>query len=294
MRGSVVAVLAALLLGAWPTQTAAAAPAEHAVSPAGALVVRPAIPKAQLWQGAGVIVADAAGFAPDRARTLRRSHFRWVAVKIHHGLDSELRNGQALRDGWARGFRRNGIRVCGWGVLDDEPVLEARLATALVAGSGLDCYVADAEGLYMGAGYGGVVSRSSEFVRAFRERAPLLPGAVTTEGAAIHPWVLPFDYASWRDHGFALLPQAYLSIEAHYGPSYAVAHAVRAGYTQERVHPMIGIGWAEKRRKHWGGDYVWRLVRAQTTGFSVFLGETTGDVDFDVLGRGIVRYGISR
>ena len=241
-----------------------------------------------------MIVGDATAFPAERARVLRRNRFRWVAVKIHHGLGRVRETEAVLRSDWARVFRRQGIRVCGWGVVERHPVREARLAAALVRRLGLECYIADAEAPYLGAGYGGAVVRSATFVRAFRARAGSLPAAVTTYGAALEPWILPFDYAAWHRHGFHLLPQAYLSIAAHYGPKSATIHAVRAGFPREWIHPMIGIGWTQGRRTHWGGDYVWRLIEAKTRGFSVFLGETTSDADFDVLGRGVARHGIAR
>ena len=291
---AIVSILGATLAGLCVAGGAAGGVPKDPVSTRPAPVVRPAIPKAQLWQGAGVIVGDARGFDAARAATLRRNRFRWIALKVHHGVGRVLGNEQALRGGWAWAFRRSGIRVCGWGVLDQQPEDEARLVAALVDSLALECYIADAEQPHMGPDYGGDVRRSSVFVRAFRARVGALPAAVTTFGAAIYPWILPFDYPSWRDHDFALLPQAYLSVDAIYGPANTVGHAMRAGYPRERVHPMIGVGWTQGRRKHWGGDYVWRLAAARTKGFSVFLGETTGDVDFDVLGRGIARYGISR
>ena len=51
--------------------------------------------------------------------------------------------------------------------------------------------------------------RSKTFVDVFRSLQPTLPAALTTYGAAAAPYVLPIDYASWRNAGFDLLPQAY-------------------------------------------------------------------------------------
>jgi hypothetical protein len=256
--------------------------------------MRPLVAKEHLWEGAGVILGDATAFPADRARVLSRNRFRWVAVKIHHGLGRVRETDAVLATDWPSGFRREGIRICGWGAVDRHPIREARLVASLVQRLGLECYIADAEDPYLGEGYGGVVARSATFVRAFRAHAGSLPAAVTTYGAALSPWILPLDYAAWRDDGFHLLPQSYLSIAAHYGPKSSTLHAVRAGFPREWIHPMIGIGWTQGRRKHWGGDYVWRLTAAKTRGFSVFLGETTTDTDFDVLGRGIARHRIAR
>lgn len=273
---------------------ASAAVAEDAVSVRRAVPMRPALARQYLWEGGGVIVGDATAFPAARARVLSRNRFRWVAVKIHHGRGRVRETEAVLQTDWASVFRREGIRICGWGAVEQHPVREARLVAGLVRRLGLECYIADAEAAYLGEGYGGVVARSATFVRAFRAHAGSLPAAVTTLGAALWPWILPFDYAPWRGHGFHLLPQAYLSIAAHYGPKSATTHAVRAGFPRRWIHPMIGIGWTQGRRKHWGGDYVWRLIEAKTRGFSVFLGETTSDTDFDVLGRGVARHGIAR
>jgi hypothetical protein len=256
--------------------------------------MQPLLAKEHLWDGAGVILGDATGFPADRARVLSRNRFRWIAVKIHHGLGRVRETEAVLQSDWPSVFRRGGIRICGWGVVDDRPLREARLVAGLVRRLGLECYIADAEDPYLGEGYGGVVARSSAFVRAFRAHAGSVPAAVTTYGAALSPWILPFDYAAWRGHGFHLLPQSYLSIAAHYGPKSSSLHAARAGFPRGWIHPMVGIGWTQGRRKHWGGDYVWRLIQAKTRGFSVFLGETTSDTDFDVLGLGIARHGIAR
>jgi hypothetical protein len=287
-------VAALLTASACLAPAASAAIAEDAVSVRPALPMRPPLEGEHLWEGGGVVVGDATAFPAERARVLRRNRFRWVAVKIHHGLGRVRATEAALRTDWARVFRREGIRVCGWGVVEQHPIREAQLVAALVRRLGLECYIADAEAPYLGEGYGGAVARSATFVRTFRVRAGSLPAAVTTYGAALRPWILPFDYAAWRRHGFHLLPQSYLSIAEHYGPASSTIHAVRAGFPREWIHPMIGIGWAQGRRKHWGGDYVWRLIEAKTQGFSVFLGETTSDTDFDVLGRGVARFGIAR
>ena len=249
----------------------------------------PPLPLEEFWQGAGVIVGDGRRFPAERAPMLARYGFRWVAVKVHHGLPYDSLNGRELARGWADGFRAAGLAVCGWGVLDVNPYREALRVAALVRRFELDCYIADAEDAYMGAGYGGDPARSRVFVDSFRKELPDLPAAVTTMGAAGAPWVYPFDYAPWREHGFALMPQAYLSIDPSYSPRLTLDHAVRAGFPAERVHPMIGIGWSQGRRIQSGRDYAWRLALAGTTGFSVFLGETASDEDFRALGEAIKR-----
>jgi hypothetical protein len=241
-----------------------------------------------------VLVATGDHFAPQRAELLRASGFRWVALWLHHGSARARANERALAAGWADAFRLSGLRVCGWGWLDTRPRPEAALVAELVRRHRLDCWIADAEDPYMDGAYGGRSIRSSLFVQAFRARLPHLPAAVTTYGAAVSPWVLPFDYSPWRKRNFALLPQAYLSIAPYLGPKYVVDHAVRAGYPRSRVHPLLGIGWSQQHRAHTAGDYAWRLRLAGSRGFSVFLGERASDADFALLGRAIRRHGVAR
>jgi hypothetical protein len=261
--------------------------------PLSSRVVTPSSQR-ELYQGAGVLVANAEHFSPQRASLLRESGFRWIAVWLHHGSARARPNERVLDAGWANAFRAAGLRICGWGWLDTRPRPEARLVAELVRRHRLDCWIADAEDPYMDGAYGGRSARSRLFVEAFRARLPHLPAAVTTYGAAVSPWILPFDYRPWRERNFALLPQAYLSIAPYLGPRYVVEHAVRAGFPRSRVHPLVGIGWSQQRRAHGAGDYAWRLRVAGTRGFSVFLGERAGDADLALLGRTIRRYGIAR
>jgi hypothetical protein len=262
-------------------------------TPLSSRVVTPSSQR-ELFQGAGVVVANGAHFPPQRAELLRANGFRWIALWLHHGSARARPNERLLADGWADAFRVAGLRVCGWGWLDTRPRPEAALVAELVRRHRLDCWIADAEDPYMDGPYGGKSARSRLFVRAFRARLPHLPAAVTTYGAAVSPWVLPFDYAPWRERNFALMPQAYLSIASYLGPRSVIDHAVRAGYPRSRVHPMIGIGWSQQRRAQGAGDYAWRLRVAGTRGFSVFLGERTSDADFALLGRAIRGHRIAR
>ena len=194
---------------------------------------------AHLWEGAGVRRQDAGRFTSARAGLLAANRFRWVAIQLANGLARNRHNVAALERGWAEGFRARGIRVCGWGANGRRPVREAALVARFVTRYRLDCYIADAETPYMGGDYGGDPRRSAAFVAAFRKRLPTLPAALTTMGGATGPWVYPFDYTSWRLRGFALLPQAYLSISTAYCPSCTVDHAARAGYPRSRVHPCL-------------------------------------------------------
>lgn len=288
MTRAALVALSSLLLA--PTAGAGLAPSAtstQSVRPPTVTVLERLAPE-RFFEGAGVIVGVASAFrASERAELLAQNRFRWVAVKVHHGLGLDQANLDELSVGWAHGFRRRGIQVCGWGVGDVEPEQEAQLAAELIRQHELDCYIADVEAAYMGEGYGGDPARSGRFVSAFRRELPELTAAFTTMGGAWEPWVYPFDYGPWAAGGFALLPQAYLSISEGYCPRCTVEHARRAGFPVSRVHPMIGVGWEQGQPAKSGADYTRPLTEAGARGFSVFLGETTSDDDFRALGTAI-------
>src|SRR5439155_83773 len=76
--------------------------------------------------------------------------------------------------------------------------------------------------------------RSAAFVRTFRSLEPTLPAALVTYGGAPAPFVLPIDYAAWRNGGFDLLPEAYYNQYRNYRPDLTVAHALRAAPKEAR------------------------------------------------------------
>ena len=272
----------------------AAAAHSQTASAEATTVSLPPISQEALWQGAGVIVNDATAFPGTRAAMLAARQFRWVALKVDDGLKAPQANLDLLQQGWAAAFRSQGIYVCGWGVGQTQPGEEANVAADIVDRYKLDCYITDVEAPYLGGAYGGDPGRSQVFATAFREREPELPAAFTTLGAAAAPWVLPLDYKSWADENWDLLPEAYMSITSDYCPKCTVDHAERAGFPTDKVHPMIGIGWTQGQRRYGGDEYAELLEDAGTTGFSVFLGETTSDTDFAALGQAIADDGIAR
>jgi hypothetical protein len=102
---------------------------------------------------------------------------------------------------------------------------------------------------------------------------------MTTFGAATAPWVLPIDFKSWRDAGFDLLPQAYYNqFPKVDSPLSTVQHAERAGWTINRVHPVIGV-----YHRYPAADYVPMLEQAGTKGYSVYLGDQATYADYDAL-----------
>jgi hypothetical protein len=90
---------------------------------------------------------------------------------------------------------------------------------------------------------------------------------------------MQLNYAAWRNGGFDLLPQAYYNAYPKiYRPDLTVAHALRAGWPIERVHPIIGVyGHFPAAR------YVPLLQAAGSTGFSVYLADGATPADYAAL-----------
>jgi hypothetical protein len=226
-----------------------------------------------VFDGAGVFVDDYGNYPGPWAFAdeLEANHFTWVALHIHNGLNQLDANEQ-----WIDVLRAHGLKVGGWGYEETHPLIDAVLADLAVRRYGLDFYIADAEEPYMQTKKVKGWSRSKRFVDVFRSLQPTLPAALTTYGAAADPWVLPIDFATWRDAGFDLLPQAYYNqFPKVYRPDMTVAHAKRAGWPVERVHPVIGV-----YRKYPASNYVPLLQAAGTTGFSIWIGDQATAADY--------------
>jgi hypothetical protein len=232
-----------------------------------------------VWDGAGVFVADPGDFPGPwgLADELAANHFTWVAFELHDGM-----NAKPLDPMWVAVFRAHGIRVGGWGVEQTHPTQEAQLAAKLVDEYGLDFYIANAESTYKRGGRGGVWSRSADFTRAFRAAEPTLPAALATYGAATGNNVLPIDFASWRAAGFDLLPEAYYNEFPEYRPDLTLAHALRAGWRRDQVHPIVGV-----YHRYPAARYVALLRKAGTLGFSVFLADQAKPGDYEALAQAI-------
>ena len=226
-----------------------------------------------IFDGAGVFV-DTTGDFPGPwalADELQRDGFSWIAIKITDGWVTE-----DIDPLWVAVFHAHGIAVGGWGVEKRHPLIEAVLANMQIQKYGLDFYIADAERSYESNQHGGW--RSANFVDVFRQLEPTLPAALVTFGSAPAPRVLPIDYASWRNAGFDLLPEAYYNKFPEYSPDLTVAHALRAGWTADRVHPVIGV-WG----KYPAVNYIPLLENDGAPGFSVFLADEAQTADFDAL-----------
>jgi hypothetical protein len=61
-------------------------------------------------------------------------------------------------------------------------------------------------------------------------------------------------------------------------PDETVAHALRANWPLDRVHPVIGV-----YRKYPAANYVPLLRAAGTTGYSVFIGDQATAADYAAL-----------
>ncbi len=180
---------------------------------------------------------------------------------------------------WLDVFRAHGIAVGGWGYEDGQPLIEAVLAHLAVQRYGLEFYIADAEAPYEQTKKLHGWKRSEVFVDTFRSLEPTLPAALTTYGAATAPWVLPIDYASWRNAGFDLLPQAYYNqFPKQYRPDMTAAHSLRAGWPLDRVHPVLGV-----YRHYPAENYVSLMAGLGTRGFSVFLADQAKAADYAAL-----------
>jgi hypothetical protein len=254
----VLAVIAAVLCASVLAQTARAAPPPN------------------LFDGAGVFL-DNPGNLPGPwglAAALEANHFTWIAFHVNNGLVQS-----DIPLDWLDVFRAHGIAVGGWGYEDGRPLIEAVLADLAVRRYGLEFFIADAESQYEQTAKLHGWKRSEVFVDTFRSLEPTLSAALTTYGAAIAPWVLPIDYASWRNAGFDLLPQAYYNqFPKQSRPDMTVAHSLRAGWPLDRVHPVLGV-----YRHYAAANYVPLLAGLGTLGFSVFLADQATAADYAAL-----------
>jgi hypothetical protein len=229
-----------------------------------------------LFAGAGVFV-DNPGNLPgpwDLVTELEANHFRWIAFHVTNGLAQ-----QDIPLDWLDVFRAHGIAVGGWGYEDGKPLIEAVLADLAIRRYRLEFYVADAESQYEQTKKLHGWARSTTFVDEFRALEPTLPAALTTYGAATAPFVLPIDFGAWRNAGFDLLPQAYYNqFPKSYRPDMTVAHAERAGWPLDRVHPVLGV-----YRHYPAANYIPLMAGLGTTGFSVFLADQATAADYVAL-----------
>jgi hypothetical protein len=229
-----------------------------------------------VFAGAGVFLDDPLNLPGPwgLADELEANHFSWIAFHVTNGYKQI-----DIDPMWISVFRAHGIKVGGWGYEDSAALIDAVLAHLAVQKYGLDFYIADAESPYEQTKKTHGWKNSGTFVRVFRSLEPTLPAALTTYGAATAPYVLPIDFATWRNAGFDLLPQAYYNqFPRQYRPDLTIDHAQRAGWPLDRVHPVIGV-----YRKYPAANYVPLLQPLPTHGFSVFLADQATAADYAAL-----------
>jgi hypothetical protein len=258
-----------------------------------------------VWQRAIDIVHDINFKDPkDYAGILVSNSFTGVMVKIHDGTDRTNEDG--LKE-WISTLRHVGVLfVGGWGVQQDDPANEARLAADIV-NEGLDFYVADAEGPYKGDWPDGDPRRSLVFVQAYEKTAAQTKAhALTTFGAAPSPWLLghiedntlgpryhcgPMRFQPWYRRGWRFLPQCYPNLDPVYSVDSCLDHARRSGWPLPWVHLTIGL-YQDKLGWPTGEMWVPQLIRARSlgvgAGFQTFLADvmnSRGDSDYVALGK---------
>ncbi len=245
------------------------------------------------WQSAGAFVWHETDVEPTLlGKIMRESGFGWVAVRLHDGLDED-----PVEADWAYRFRlASGLPVGGWGVLRDQPEQEAALASELLTRYGLDFYIANPEVEYTYSGLDGPSDersgRSLRFVKAFRALRPSpFPAGVSSY---CRPSQHDIDWGSWRQAGFAFLPQAYVNdIGAAGAPASCVAGA-KGFFPPADIHPTIGMTPGRESSVD-VSTYVELLDQADTVGFSVYLAETRmADADWRTLGSAISERGLAR
>jgi hypothetical protein len=231
---------------------------------------------ANVFDGAGVFVDNTANYPGpwQLADELQAAHFSWVALHVHN--DTHEIGTDPL---WVSVLRDHGLKVGGWGSEGSDVLADAVNASDEIRDNKLDFYIADAETSFEQTKKLHFWRNSAAFVTWFRRFQPTIPAALTTYGAAPAPWVIPIDYAAWRNGGFELLPQAYYNqFPKVLRPDMTVAHAVRAGWTLPQVHPVIGV-----YRRYPAANYVPLLQGLGTEGFSVFIGDQATAADYFAL-----------
>lgn len=230
---------------------------------------------ANVFAGVGLFIDNPQDFPdPETVATwMIDAHFTWIAFHVDDVGTLDWTSAH-----WLQVMRDRGLQVGAWGAEGTNAIASAAIADFAVRTYGFGFYIADAEAPYMGKHTSAGWDRSPTFVRAFRALQPTIPAALVTLGAAKAPYVLPIDFAAWRNGGFDLLPEAYYNQYPGYRPDLTVAHAQRAGWPLSAVHPVIGV-----YHHYPAGKYVPLLQNLGTQGFSVFLGDYMTPADYTAL-----------
>jgi hypothetical protein len=243
------------------------------------------------WDTAGAFVWHETDVSPEAlGRELRDAGFGWVALFVHDGMSEDL-----VEADWVGRLRRaSGVRVGGWGALRAQPAEEAALADALLAGYGLEFYIANAEAEYAYSGSAGPSAerfeRSRAFVDAFRRLRPDLPAGLSSY---CRPDRQDLDWGAWSSGGFVFLPQAYVNDFGQEVAPAVCASASHGAFAPDAVHPTIGM-YPGVTSSLGPERYARLLERAGTVGFSVYLAETRmTDAAWRAFGEAIATRGIA-
>jgi hypothetical protein len=178
--------------------------------------------------------------------TLRQSGFGWCAVKVLQGTNQDNYSIDWLvNTKWPEALRLRGITFGLWGYHENNPAAEAQLASDLITkfdDANHSCfYIADCEAEY--TSWGGDVTRSAQFVSAFRKFRPTRPAAMTSYGGATLDNNLStvFDYKPWQQNSFDFFPQTYFQQAPELEPAHCLEQAVAAGWTIDVIHPLVGV-----------------------------------------------------
>lgn len=227
------------------------------------------------------------------------SRFGCLWLKIHHGTSIEHKADTAA---WISAFRKASqgkVKVGGWGVLEIDPVGEARLASSLIADYNLDAYIADAEGPHKADWPSGDISRTRAFCEKFRELRPRpFQLGWSSFAASFAPYKLgdtqdlpprfsgPLDFRSPFLHGARWIPQVYPNESGLvYEMGVTIDHANRSHWPLNLVHPWLGC-W-DSAHPYDPRAYVAEMRAMKIIGFNVFRIEMMSHSDWDILNAAI-------
>jgi hypothetical protein len=286
----------------------------------------------EVWTMAGVFVYDPKTFDPATyGPVLAERGFGWVALQIVDGSTEKWPCaaepcGTDTARGWIEAWRAQIPWVGAWGVNRanaDQASVEAEAQVALDlldaydgAQAYVDFFIADAEAEYEYSKCGACVNASDWWSARFRSvrAAGTFEAAVSSYGRTDLADVY---WMSWRDRGFAFLPQTYWNdpnAGAAFAPALGVDYAEVCPGSQSAsdkgldcngsptdcpcwdpgaIHPTIGFGWGSNPPTE--QDYVDSLVQAGSVGFSIFEGQyiPADSAAWSVFGDAIANQGIA-
>lgn len=202
-----------------------------------------------IFKKTGVFFYDLASNNASRDSILdwmETAQFSWACLQCFNGSTLIEQSNIAA---WRDAIRANNMRFGLWGVLHTDPSGDASRADSQIGLWGADFFIANAEDDYK-TDTGGVRGRSATFCTAFRAAQPHIEAALVMIGAtgsevAIFGDVTDvnagvFDFKSWYDNGFHVIPEAYAS-NSLYEPDRCVRQYRRCRWPLDKIHPTCGI-----------------------------------------------------